>query len=253
MITFTTSDFISVATLCCVALQLQLVAGSSATEKQATNDESKVVEAPLARKDVSEEMQLINKSLEGLMNELAAIKREATGRLSQVRKGALPASQNDLERIRQQKVSRFVLKRVAELETESLGMRDEMAKLFELSKKTTEELAPRSAAAKPSVRQEDHDFDEPATAAKPTTQNGMSASPSTTTTTTTMKPEEEAAQIGFDLEQLKKLGEEIGKRLDQFGKEAAKNLGELMEGIKLVFREPSSKGNSTTTKVPAHR
>lgn len=222
-----------------------MVAGDNVIEKQTPKDDAKAVERPLARKDVSEEMQLINKSLEGLMNELAAIKREATGRLSQVRKGALPASQNDMERIRQQKVSRFVLKRVAELETESLGMRDEMAKLFELSKKSTEELAPRSAAGQ--ARQEDHDFDEPAV--KPTTQNGMSASPSTTTTT--MKPDqEEAAQIGFDLEQLKKLGEEIGKRLDQFGKEAAKNLGELMEGIKLVFREPGAKGNSTTTRVP---
>jgi hypothetical protein len=160
-------------------------------------------------------MQLINKSLEGLLNELATIKREATGRLSQVRKGALPTTQNDLERIRQQKVSRFVLKRVAELESESLGVRDEMAKLFELSKKTAEELAPKSSAQL-IPRQEDHDFEEPAsssttTSSKPTTQNGMPASPSapttsTTTTTTTSKPDqEEAAQIGFDLEHLKKL------------------------------------------------
>lgn len=206
-------------------------------------NETKPKEAPAtapSRKDVSEEMQLINKSLEGLMNELAAIKREATGRLSQVRKSGASLSQSDFERIRQQKVSRFVLKRVAELESESLGMRDEMAKLFELSKKTDGELR---------ARQEDHDFEEPATSSlKPTTQNAVPASSEPAPATSTLKPDEEkeAAQIGFDLEQLKRLGEEIGKRLDQFGKEAAKNLGELVEGIKLVFREPA-KGNASDT------
>lgn len=183
-------------------------------------------------------MHLINKSLEGLLNELALIKREATGRLSQMKMNRISSSSSSgneqSERIRQTKVSKFVLKRVAELELESMGMRDEMVRLFELQKKTSE-----AAAAPPAeLKQEDHDFDEPS-ASSP-------QAPTTTTTTadhgmpaTTLKPEEEAQQIGFDLEALKKLGEEIGKRVDQFGKDAAKNLSDLMEGIKLVFREPS--------------
>lgn len=190
-------------------------------------------------------MQLINKSLEGLLSELAAIKREATGRLSQV-KSKLSAT-NDQERIRQTKVSRFVLKRVAELELESFGMRDEMARLFELQRKTLQQGGQREPHGRSGAKQEDFDFDEaPAS-------TSAQAAPSATTTTSTAKPneQEEAAQIGFDLEKLKRLGEEIGKRLDQFGKEAAKNLGELVEGIKLVFRDPNA--SSTTTSKPALR
>lgn len=215
----TTTDLCFVGLLCCAALVAQ------AAEKDSLGEHTNAT----THTDITEEMQLINKSLEGLLSELAAIKREATGRLSQVKRaGGLAASDNN-ERIRQTKVSRFVLKRVAELESESLGMRDEMNKLFELQRKT---ISARSSA-KP--KQEDVDFDELPVASS----HGVPSS--TTTTTTTMKPaeqEQEAAQIGFDLEQLKRLGEEIGKRLDQFGKEAAKNIGELMEGIKLVFREP---------------
>lgn len=212
---------------------------------------------------VGEEMRQINKSLESLLSELAAIKREATGRLSQVRgKPAVSApggSQADSERIRQTKVSRFVLKRVAELELESMGMRDEMARLFELQRESSaathsgdSQLGPRSAES----RQEDIDFEDaqPAGGAPSTstslstsmgTTSGSSSPPSSPATTTEKTTDaQEAAQIGFDLEQLKRLGEEIGKRLDQFGKEAAKNLAELMEGIKLVFREPASSGAS---------
>lgn len=143
------------------------------------------------------------------------------------------------ERIRQTKVSKFILKRVSELESESLKMRDELDQLSRAQLKQLPKRERRSADSK----QEDLDFDEPAApttttttttqAASSTTQQGMPA-------TTTMKPEEEAAKIGFDIEALKKLGEEIGKRLDQFGKEAAKNLGDLIEGVKLVFREPTS-------------
>lgn len=224
-----------------------------AAEAINNNNEDEKLKEEVVQKDVSEEMSLINKSLEGLLAELAAIKREATGRLSQVRKGGVaPSSQADHERIRQTKVSRFVLKRVAELESESLGMRDEMIKLYELSQKTSSAAASATGRSGAQSKQEDIDFDElPASTTKKAT------APTTTTTTTTSKPDqEEAAQIGFDLEQLKRLGEEIGKRLDQFGKDAAKNLGELMEGIKLVFREPpKGKGGnksdvSTTTQPP---
>lgn len=200
------------------------------------------------RKDVNEEMHLINKSLEGLLNELALIKREATGRLSQVKNRVSAGS--DPEHIRQTKVSRFVLKRVAELEGESLGMRDEMSKLFELQRKTQQA---KPTMSPPEVRQEDHDFEEPALSQSPSSTTTTTTIPTTTVAqqqglpqTTTLKPEEEAAAIGFDLEALKKLGEEIGKRLDQFGKDAAKNLSDLLEGVKLVFREPN-KSNATST------
>lgn len=170
------------------------------------------------KQNVGEEMHSITKSLEDLLGELAIIKQEANGRLSNVKNRA---STSDQERIRQTKVSRFVLKRVAELESESLGMREELSKIFALQK----------SAAKPILRaqqkQEEHDFDN----------NEQVA--------TTVQPQEEAAKIGFDVEALKKLGEEIGKRLDQFGKDAAKNLGDLLEGVKLVFREPAAKTPSS--------
>lgn len=219
-----------------VALVSRVHAGEAANENQQ--------QVRLAdQKSVNEEMQLINKSLEGLLSELAVIKREATGRLTQVKKlGLIPSGASgpsDSERVRQTKVSRFVLKRVAELETESLGMRDEMTKLFELQKKTSDASARSAAAPKLQVKQQDDEFDElPAKNGKPTSAATTTTSTTTSSTTTQAEQEQEAAQIGFDLEQLKRLGEEIGKRLDQFGKDAAKNLGELVEGIKLVFREP---------------
>lgn len=179
-------------------------------------------------------MHLITKSLDDLLSELAVIKQEANGRLSKVKNRVSTAS-SDPEQIRQVKVSRFVLRRVAELENESLSMREELDKLFKLR-------------SKQQGKQEDSDFDD-----QP--QKGPRQSSTTTTTTTaqskpadgmpetaTLKPneQEEAAKIGFDVEALKKLGEEIGKRLDQFGKDAAKNLSDLLEGVKLVFREPAS-------------
>ena len=174
------------------------------------------------RQNVSEEMHLITKSLEDLLSELSIIKQEANGRLSSVKNRA---STSDQERIRQTKVSRFVLKRVAELESESLSMRDELSKIFALQK-----VAAKPSTLRGQAKQED-DFD--------SDNNQVLAAPSTTTTT--VQPQEEAAKIGFDVEALKKLGEEIGKRLDQFGKDAAKNLGDLIEGVKLVFREPAAK------------
>lgn len=164
------------------------------------------------------------------MSELGTIKREAIGRLSSLKNTASGVS--DPERIRQTKVSRFVLKRVSELENESMQMRTEFGKLFALSK--SHELSALVADR----MQEDHDFEE---ASSPRTSTTSRASSTSATTTTTMKPEEEEAKIGFDVEALKKLGEEIGKRFDQFGKEAAKNLGDLIEGIKLVFREKKRK------------
>lgn len=204
-----------------------------------------------ATKDVSDEMHLINKSLEGLLSELALIKREATGRLSSVKNRVATSDQS--ERIRQTKVSRFVLKRVAELELESLGMRDEMARLFELQKKTIESAnditRPNVSAyfmANAESKQEDHDFDDLLQPQQQATSTSTATSNTQTTgqpdgmpATTALKPDDEATAIGFDLEALKKLGEEISKRLDQFGKEAAKNLSDLIEGVKLVFREPN--------------
>ena len=193
-------------------------------------------------------MSSINKSLEDLLDELAIIKRQASGRLSSVKNRA--STTNEPERIRQTKVSKFVLKRIAELETESLGMRDEMAKLFELQRNKS----PAQLAAPIEGRQEDHDFDsEPvatatSTAAAPTTQQLGEGMPSTAATTTLKPDAEEAAAIGFDLEALKRLGEEISKRVDQFGKDAAKNLGDLIEGVKLVFREPAK--NQPATAAP---
>lgn len=188
---------------------------------------------PLANpsQNITEEMQLITKSLDDLLGELTVIKQEANGRLSNV-KNRISTSTSDPEQIRQVKVSRFVLRRVAELESESQSMREELNKLFNLRFKQNQRQT-QSAQ----LKQEDSDFDD------------SPASSTTTTTTTqtessgtTLKPseQEEAAKIGFDVEALKKLGEEIGKRLDQFGKDAAKNLGELLEGVKFVFREPNS-------------
>lgn len=209
-------------------------------------------EQAAARQNVSEEMHLITKSLEDLLGELAIIKREANGRLINVKNRA--STQNDqAERIRQTKVSKFVLKRVAELENESLGMREELAKLFQLQK-------PQLYHAGAVLRQEDHDFDEQP--ASPSTSSSTSAATTSQAASsseglpasTTVKPtseQEEAAKIGFDLEALKRLGEEIGKRLDQFGKDAAKNLGDLLEGVKLVFREPNSGGAASSTNAAA--
>ena len=184
--------------------------------------------------NVNEEMNLITKSLEDLLGELDFLKREATGRLSNIKNRV---STSDHERIRQTKVSRFVLTRVAELESESLSMRNELARLFEHQKSRQagqkEEAGQLYFAAEP--KQEDLEFDEPTTTTTTTPSSQSEGMPATT-----LKPEEEAAKIGFDMEALKKLGEEIGKRLDQFGKEAAKNIGDLIEGVKLVFREPNS-------------
>lgn len=242
--TFCKTDF-CLSTLCYVAFAAAAVSAPSKPDVAP-------VDSRTNQTDLGEEMQSINKSLDGLLSELAVIKREATGRISQVRKsseiGQLAASPNEIERIRQTKVSRFVLKRIAELESESLNMRDEMAKLFELSKKATKE-ADSKLDGKTQAKQ-DEDFDElpsSTTAARGTSQ----AETATTTTTSTAKPaQEEAAQIGFDLEQLKKLGEEIGKRVDQFGKDAAKNLGELFDGIKLVFRAPQKKPSDKSQSAP---
>lgn len=198
------------------------------------------------KNNVTEEMHLITKSLEDLLGELAIIKREATGRLSNVKNRA---STSDQERIRQTKVSKFVLKRVAELESESKGMKEDLDKLFSSKQKQPSDsrLIQRSQA-----KQEDSDFDEQQTATSTTSQQQQqqqltSASETTTQQSTTMKPDDEAAKIGFDMEALKKLGEEIGKRLDQFGKDAAKNIADLFDGIKLVFREPSKNNSSPST------
>lgn len=142
------------------------------------------------------------------------------------------------------------------MESESLKTREEFAKLFELANS-----APKLYGSSGLARQEDHDFEDTSS----TTPKQSASSPSSTTSTstpnavpstTTMKPDEEAAKIGFDVEALKKLGEEIGKRLDQFGKEAKKNLGDLIEGVKLVFREPNKRlpkkpHNSTQIQIRA--
>lgn len=180
-----------------------------------------------SEQNFSEEMHLITKSLDDLMGELTAIKQEANGRLSNMVKNR--ASTSNQERIRQTKVSRFVLKRVAELESESLIMKEELNKLFKVEPKKSNRVGQQG-------KQEDHDFDEPALSSLATTtsESGMPA-----TTTKPTAEEQEAAKLGFDMEALKKLGEEIGKRLDQFGKDTAKNLGDLIEGVKLVFREPA--------------
>lgn len=194
--------------------------------------------------NVNEEMHLITKSLEDLLGELAVIKQEANGRLSTV-KNRVSAS-SDPEQIRQVKVSRFVLRRVAELESESLSMRDELNKLFKLRLKQNQ-----LRAYPGQEKQDDADFDEQpnsGSAAVTSSALGKPAGMQAAQETTTLKPseQEEAAKIGFDLEALKKLGEEIGKRLDQFGKDAAKNLSDLLEGVKLVFREPNSSGASNS-------
>lgn len=188
-------------------------------------------------------MHLITKSLDDLLGELAAIKQEANGRLSNMVKNR--ASTSNQERIRQTKVSKFVLKRVAELESESLSMREELNNLFKSGPKNDgNRVAPQG-------KQEDHDFDEPASISPLATTTSESGMPATTTTSKPTAEEQEAAKLGFDMEALKKLGEEIGKRLDQFGKDTAKNLGDLLEGVKLVFREPAKqqqqKQNSTTS------
>lgn len=199
---------------------------------ETTDDSSSNLNNP----NLSDEMKLITKSLDDLLGELAVIKQEANGRLSNVKNRHSSAS-SDPEQIRQVKVSRFVLRRVVELESESLSMRDELNKLFKLRFKQN-----------PQPKQEDFDFDDQpvqsSTATITTTATSTSAQnkPQGMPTQTTLKPseQEEAAKIGFDVEALKKLGEEIGKRLDQFGKDAAKNLNDLLEGVKLVFREPGS-------------
>lgn len=206
---------------------------------------------------VNQEMKYITESLDDLIGQLSLIKQEATGRLSKYKGGLSSVSATDEhERIRQTKVSRFILKRVSELESESLKMRDDLAQLSKLQLKEAKQptlVRDRRFVVPVETKQEDLDFDElTTTTQEPSSttqqQQGMPAQPTTTTTTTTMKPEEEAAKIGFDIEALKKLGEEIGKRLDQFGKEAAKNLGDLIEGVKLVFREPASKNTTTASK-----
>lgn len=190
---------------------------------------------------VGEEMHLITKSLEDLLGELALIKREANGRLSSVKNRV--ADTSDQERIRQTKVSRFVLRRIAELESESLGMREELARLFAVTaNKTAGASQPTVYSAtvklsnnnKQATNNDDDDFFGSTTAAP----SGMPASSTAQPSTAKPTEEEEAAKLGFDMEALKKLGEEIGKRLDQFGKDAAKNLGDLLDGVKLVFREP---------------
>lgn len=184
-------------------------------------------------------MKLITKSLDDLLGELAVIKQEANGRLSSV-KNRVSSASSDPEQIRQVKVSRFVLRRVAELESESLSMRDELNKLFKLRFKQGQQQRQQA-------KQEDSDFDDQpgSTATSTTLSNSAQNKPADGALkpeTSTLKPseQEEAAKIGFDVEALKKLGEEIGKRLDQFGKDAAKNLSDLLEGVKLVFREPGS-------------
>lgn len=228
-----------------------LVSGCFASEQES---ESKA--------KVNEEIKQITKSLEVLIGELGQIKSEAFGRLSNVKNQATQAvsssptanPQEQRERIRQTKVSRFVLRRVAELESESKSMRDELNKLFELSTGYTSPSL--YLAGPPKTKQEDHDFEDEQTTqvtrltapttsrSSPATSEGLPAS------TTPAKPTaDEAAQIGFDMEALKRLGEEIGKRLDQFGKEAAKNIGELIDGVKLVFRDPKGKQNSTQPAV----
>lgn len=222
---------------------------------QAVVENKQVPHAQLSN-NVTEEINLITKSLDGMLDELAIIKREATGRLTKVRTStALLNGDSQAERIHQTKVSKFVLSRIAELERESLGMRDVLTKMLVGASGHKASVAMRF--------QEDHDFEESPTAApSTTTTGGASASPASTTaaigsTTPTGMPatstaaiEEEGAKIGFDLEALKRLGEEIGKRLDQFGKDTSKNLGELLEGIKLVFREPNRGGNKSTTSTP---
>lgn len=177
----------------------------------------------------------MTKSLDELLGELAVIKREATGRLSSI-KSRVSSGVADPEKIRQTKVSKFVLMRVSELELESQSMRDELAKLTNFKQEQKAKLVLAGA------RQEDHDFgDEPSTQqpSSSTTQQGMpnTQAPSQQTST-------ESSKIGFDVEALKRLGEEIGKRLDQFGREAVKNLADLVEGVKLVFREPPSNSSS---------
>lgn len=190
--------------------------------------------------NITEEMRLITKSLDDLLGELAVIKQEANGRLSKV-KNRISTASSDPEQIRQVKVSRFVLRRVAELESESLSMREELDKLFKLRSKQQSQQRNSNGQAK----QEDSDFDDqPLHSSTTTTTTTAQSKPADgmPETGSTMKPneQEEAAKIGFDVEALKKLGEEIGKRLDQFGKDAAKNLSDLLEGVKLVFREPGS-------------
>lgn len=180
-------------------------------------------------------MHLITKSLDDLMSELTAIKQEANGRLSNMVKNR--ASTSNQERIRQTKVSRFVLKRVSELESESLSMKEELNKLFKVEPKSNNRVGQQG-------KQEDHDFDEPALSTLAATTTSESGMPATTTKPTA--EEQEAAKLGFDMEALKKLGEEIGKRLDQFGKDTAKNLGDLIEGVKLVFREPAKQQQPST-------
>lgn len=200
--------------------------------------EQKQEDELVLKNNVTEEMHLITKSLEDLLGELAIIKKEATGRLSNVKNRA---STSEQERIRQTKVSRFVLKRVAELEIESEGMKEDLNKLFSLKGKqpsANSKLVQHSEA-----KQEDLDFDEQTS----TTSRQKETSTSEGMPATTIKPEDEAAKIGFDMEALKKLGEEIGKRLDQFGKDAAKNIADLFDGIKLVFREPKDKSTKSTT------
>lgn len=199
---------------------------------------------------VGEEMRYITESLDDLIGQLNLIKQEATGRLSKYKGGLVASPADDPERIRQTKVSRFILRRVAELESESLKMRDDLlGQLTRVHLKEQPQSQPKRERRWISgeAKQEDFDFDELNTTQEPsstTTQQQQQGMPAQPTTTTTMKPEEEAAKIGFDIEALKKLGEEIGKRLDQFGKEAVKNLGDLIEGVKLVFREPANNGTS---------
>lgn len=213
-----------------------------ATEQKQQQQQLLLLEDTSLKQNVSEEMHLITKSLDDLLGELAAIKQEANGRLSNMVKNR--ASTSNQERIRQTKVSRFVLKRVAELESESLSMREELKKLFKIEPKNNNRVAAQG-------KQEDHDFDEPASTSPLATTTPESGMPATTTTSKPTAEEQEAAKLGFDMEALKKLGEEIGKRLDQFGKDAAKNLGDLLEGVKLVFREPAKQQQQQSSTTSA--
>ena len=178
--------------------------------------------------------QLVTKSLDELTQELASIRAEARSRLA-----ASNATLDAAARIRQHKVAKFVLARVDELELESVAMRAELAKLAAASRAKLTSLDTNELA-------DDNDNIAFATSTRAPAATSAaaaatsSASPQQAHSSTTAAPADDAAAAAadgpkLDVEELKKLGEQIGKKLDELAKDAAKSLAALAECVKLVL------------------
>lgn len=215
---FRSSFFVLSAILSLFSLALAFTPDSSLSPQPATPTSETNKAKTIGE---SREWILISKSLDDLLDELAAMQREASIRLKSSHDNSI--QRTAAERIRQAKVSKFVLNRVEELQTELTLMRTKLDEVVSTKQ------------SKKQVKNDDDDFgyEQPA---------AVSAASSTTTTSPSSNnnssQQEEADKLGFDLEALKRLGEQIGQKLDQFCKDSTKSIAELIESAKLVFKEP---------------